>query len=145
VTPTFIYRALKEQPLQVHGSGESSRDFIYVADVAEGLLRCALADGVEGDVFNLASGVETSIVELARKINHLAGSPVPVEHLPVREWDRSVRRYGSTEKSRRRLGFEAKATLDDGLARTVSWTRENMARVERCIQRHRHHCPVDFQ
>ena len=60
----WIYRALKRLPLKVENQGLASRDFIYVEDIARGLMRCASA-GKPGDVYNLASGVETSILELA--------------------------------------------------------------------------------
>jgi nucleoside-diphosphate-sugar epimerase len=73
VTPTFIYRALKKLPLKVENQGLASRDFIYVEDIARGLMRCASV-GRPGDVYNLASGVETSIIELATLINQLTGN-----------------------------------------------------------------------
>lgn len=136
VVPTFIYRALKEQPLLVHGRGEGTRDFIYVDDIVEGLLRCALTAGAEGDVFNLASGEEVSILQLAEMINDLTGNPASIEFIPARKWDRSINRYGSTEKARKCLGFEAKVDLEDGLTDTMVWTKENLARIERCIHQH---------
>ena len=80
--------------------GRASRDFIYVGDIVDGLLRCATA-GEPGDVYNLASGVETSIRELAETINRMAGNDAGVELLPARDWDRSGHRFGSTEKARR--------------------------------------------
>ena len=137
VVPTFIYRAMKGQPLLVHGSGESTRDFIHVDDIVNGLLLCAVTPGIEGDVFNLASGTEVAIVDLASKINEFAGSTAGIELVPARGWDRSVQRFGSTEKSRRCLGFEASIGLPEGLSGTVGWTEANMERIERCITRHR--------
>lgn len=144
VTPTFIYRALKKQPLMIHGQGESTRDFIYVADIVEGLLRCALTEGIDGDVFNLASGVETSILELAQRINELTTNPAGIEFIPARNWDRSINRVGSREKARQRLNFEARVNLDEGLRKTVTWTQNNLNRIERCIRQHRAFCPVEF-
>ncbi|MBN1886757.1 MAG: NAD-dependent epimerase/dehydratase family protein [Thermoflexales bacterium] len=144
VTPTFIYRAFKRQPLQLHGNGDSSRDFIYVDDIVEGLLCCACADGVEGDVFNLASGVEVSILELAQTINDLAGNPAGIEFIPTRTWDRSINRVGSTRKSRHYLDFEAKVALRDGLTSTIAWTGDNLARIEGCIHKHHAFCQVEF-
>ena len=73
VMPTFVYRALKGLPLQLDNGGVASRDFIYVDDIVHGLLLCAEA-GAPGDVYNLASGVETSIRELAETILALSGS-----------------------------------------------------------------------
>src|SRR5690242_20557868 len=120
VTPAFVYRALKGMPLQLENEGRASRDFIYVGDIVDGLLRCATT-GQPGDVYNLASGVETSIRELAETINRLTENEAPVELLPAREWDRSGHRFGSTEKARRKLGFEVQVPLDDGLALTIAW------------------------
>ncbi len=136
VVPTFVYRALKGLPLLIHGAGDSSRDFIYVDDIVEGLVRCASAESVEGDVFNLASGVEVSVLELAHQVNRLAANPAGIEFIPVRDWDRSINRYGSTRKSDRLLGFRAKTELGSGLSETVDWTRTNMERIDRCIEKH---------
>jgi UDP-glucose 4-epimerase len=135
VTPTFVYRALKQLPLPVEGGGVAGRDFIFVDDIARGLMRCALA-GTPGDVYNLASGIETSIRSLADRINALTGNTSPIDLRPARTWDRSGRRFGSTEKTCEQLGFTAVVGLDDGLAQTVEWTRANLPRVEECIARH---------
>lgn len=135
VTPSFVYRAVKQMPLCVENQGRASRDFIYVEDIARGLLLCAI-DGKPGDVYNVASGVETSILELATLINRLTGNPASIEYLPERPWDRSGKRFGSTEKAKRELGFEARTSLEDGLRRTVDWTRRNLSLIDNCIQRH---------
>jgi nucleoside-diphosphate-sugar epimerase len=135
VTPAFVYRALKGMPLLLENEGSASRDFIYVGDIVEGLLRCA-TNGEPGDVYNLAAGEETSIRELAETINRLTGNEAGVELLPARDWDRSGHRFGSTEKARRELGFEASVDLEDGLRRTVEWTRANIDRIDACVARH---------
>jgi nucleoside-diphosphate-sugar epimerase len=100
-----------------------------------GLELCATT-GEAGDVYNLASGVETTIRELAELVNHLAGSPTPIEFRPQREWDHAGKRFGSTAKARGALGFEARVALDDGLRRTIAWTRDNLDLIDRCIQKH---------
>ena len=135
VTPTFVYRALKQLPLPVEGGGVAGRDFIFVDDIARGLMRCALA-GRPGDVYNLASGVETSIRRLAERINEMTGNPAPIEVRPARTWDRSGRRFGSTDKAREELDFSATVLLDVGLAHTIEWTIANLPRIEECIARH---------
>jgi nucleoside-diphosphate-sugar epimerase len=138
VTPTFIYRALKGMPLELDNEGRASRDFIYGGDIVDGLLRCATA-GEPGDVYNLASGVETSIRELAETINRMTENDAPVEVLPARDWDRSGHRVGSTEKARRALGFEARVPLDDGLTMTIDWMREHLGLIDACVERHAEH------
>lgn len=135
VTPTFIYKSLKGFALPVEGEGIASRDFIFVQDIVTGLMRCALA-GKPGDVYNLASGIETSISELANLINELTGNKTPIEFLPRRDWDHSGRRFGSTEKARRELGFEAETSVREGLEQTITWTRENLVLIESCMNRH---------
>ena len=135
VTPTFVYRALEGLPLQLDNGGVASRDFVYVEDVARGLLACA-ARGAPGDVYNLASGVETTIRRLAELILELSGSSSDLEIAPRRPWDHSILRFGSPEKARRELGFEASVPLEDGLRDTIEWTRENLGFIESCIAKH---------
>jgi len=140
VTPTFVYRALKQMSLTVENGGAATRDFIYVEDIVRGLVLCAVA-GKTGDVYNLASGVETSILELATLINELTDNPAPLDFRPPREWDRSGKRFGSTEKAKRRLGFEARIALSEGLERTIAWTSEHLPLIERSIDKHVEHLP----
>ena len=135
VTPTFIYKALKGMPLPVENEGAASRDFIYVEDICRGLLACA-AKGKPGDVYNLASGRQMSILHLANIINELTGNPAGIEYIPKRPWDHSGCRYGSTEKSFRELNFQANMDLREGLTRTLEWTRGNMDLIEQCISKH---------
>ena len=122
----------------MENEGVASRDFIFAEDIAEGLVACALK-GVAGEAYNIASGQETSIRELAERINALTGNPTPVTLLPKRSWDNSGKRYGSTAKSERALGFKATAGLPDGLARTVAWMQENIGLIERNIAKHAIH------
>jgi nucleoside-diphosphate-sugar epimerase len=122
-------------PLTVENGGVATRDLIYVEDIVRGLILCAVA-GKPGDVYNLASGVETSILELATLVNGLTGNPAPLDFRPPREWDRSGKRFGSTEKAKRMLGFEAGVALREGLERTIAWTREHLPLIDRCIGKH---------
>ncbi|HET6889905.1 MAG TPA: NAD-dependent epimerase/dehydratase family protein [Pyrinomonadaceae bacterium] len=134
VTPTFIYKALKREPLPLENPS-ATRDFIYVEDVVAGLIACAL-EGNAGDAYNIASGTQTSIRELAERINSLAGNKSGIVETPARSWDKSGKRFGSTEKSRCEIGFQSRVSVDEGLTRTVQWTRENLALIERTIQKH---------
>jgi nucleoside-diphosphate-sugar epimerase len=136
VTPTFIYRAIVGLPLVLENGGRSSRDFVYVDDIVEGLLRCAVR-GQDGEAYNLASGVETTIRELADAISACLPRPAPIETAPRRTWDHSGNRLGSTAKARKQLGFRAKVTLDEGIPRTVAWTQQNLPMIEASIKRHR--------
>ena len=141
VTPTFIWKALQHVALPLEGGGDATRDFIYVDDLVEGLVRCA-ERGTPGEVYNLASGAEITIRDLAEQINVLTENPTPVAVSPRRTWDRSGRRFGSTVKARAQLGFEARTTHAEGLRRTVEWTREQHALIEHCIGTHRDRMPT---
>jgi nucleoside-diphosphate-sugar epimerase len=136
VTPTFVYRAIVGLPLVLENGGRSSRDFVYVDDIVDGLLRCATR-GEAGEVYNLASGVETTIRQLADAINACLPQPAPIEPAPRRTWDHSGNRLGSVAKARRRLGFTAAVDLADGIRRTVEWTQHNLPMIQASIGRHR--------
>ena len=135
VTPTFIWRALHHEALPLDNGGNASRDFIFVEDIARGLMACA-QNGKPGEAYNLASGVETSIRVLAETINELTGNPTPCDLKPARDWDRSGKRFGSTEKSEREIGFKAQVSLREGLQRTIDWTIANRSTIERCMKQH---------
>jgi nucleoside-diphosphate-sugar epimerase len=138
VTPTFVYKALKRQPLPVENGGIASRDFIYGEDVARGLMQCATR-GEPGGTYNIASGQETTILQLAELINELTGNPTPIQNAEKRGWDRSGKRFGDAATSKSALGFEAKVGLREGLERTIAWTRANLPLIEACIARHGPH------
>ncbi len=135
VTPTFIWKALNKEALPLDNGGNASRDFIFVEDMARGLMACAAA-GKVGDVYNLASGVETRIGDLAAIINHVTGNPTPVDLRPARDWDHSGKRFGATEKSTREIGFEATVSVREGIEKTAAWTLANRENIARCMAPH---------
>lgn len=135
VAPTFIYKALKKIPLPLENNGIASRDFIYVEDICRGLMLCAIK-GKPGDVYNIGSGKESTIKELATLINQITDNPAGFEYLPKRPWDNSGKRFASTVKSKKVLGFNAEITLEEGLKRTVEWTMQNLPNIEKTIIKH---------
>lgn len=138
VMPTFIYKALTDQEIPLENEGIATRDFIFVEDICKGLLLCA-QKGEPGEVYNLGSGVETSIAKLAQMIIGLSGSNSNIRMLPKRKWDNSGKRFASVEKSKKYLGFEAKIPVEEGLSRTIAWTKDNRELIEACIQKHTGH------
>jgi UDP-glucose 4-epimerase len=140
VVPTFVWKALHKEPLPVENGGIASRDFIFVEDMARGLMACALR-GAPGETYNLASGRETSIMQLAQLINELTGNPTPVADAGRRDWDRSGQRFGDPSKARDQLGFTASVDIEEGLRRTIAWVREHEATVRRCMAQHLHFLP----
>jgi len=135
VTPTFVWKSLNNEALGLDNGGQVSRDFIFVEDMARGLMCCA-KNGEAGEIYNLASGVETTIKELAETINDITGNTTQMIIQPPRPWDRSGCRFGSTEKSKNTIGFVAQFSLREGLEKTIAWTKENRANIERCMKQH---------
>jgi nucleoside-diphosphate-sugar epimerase len=135
VTPTFIWRSMNGEALPLDNGGNASRDFIFVEDMARGLMACALKGSV-GGVYNLATGRETSILELANLINEYTGNITPLDLRPARDWDRSGKRFASTEKSERELEFVAQVSMREGIRRTVDWTKANVDLIKRSIAKH---------
>ena len=132
VTPTFVWKALNDEALPVENGGIATRDFIFVEDMARGLMACALK-GDPGEIYNLASGVEITIRELAERINVVTKNPTPIALTPARDWDRSGQRFGDPSKAAEKLGFKASVAHHDGLERTIAWTRDNKERILRCM------------
>jgi len=115
----FIEAAQAGRGMTVHGDGEQTRDYTYVDDAVEGTVMAAVAPQALGDVFNIGTGVETSVNTLAREISALFGGSIPIEYLDRRDIDNIRRRSLSAEKIRVRLGWQPRVRLRDGLRRTV--------------------------
>jgi UDP-glucose 4-epimerase len=140
VTPTFIFKSIHKQALPLENNGIATRDFIYVDDIVDGLIACALK-GVSGGVYNIASGEETSIRDLAVMINELTGNNENIEATAARVWDRSGKRHGDTTKSEQEIGFRAKVPLYEGLSKTIQWTQDHMDTIKRCMKVHERYVP----
>ena len=98
----------------VENEGKATRDFIYVNDIVRGLILCA-ARGVQGEVYNLASGIETSIIDLAKLVNQLTNNNTPTQFVPKRDWDNSGRRYWkSSSRPRTKLDLMSSWLLRTG-------------------------------
>jgi UDP-glucose 4-epimerase len=130
VVSKFFASVYEGQPLQVHGDGEQTRDFTYVDDAVDATLLAGIAPRAEGEVFNVGTGIETSVNELARRIGAAVGRDVEIEHIDRRDIDNIRRRVVNIEKARRMLRWAPQVGLDRGLALTARWLeRSGMAGV----------------
>jgi UDP-glucose 4-epimerase len=109
-------------PVVILGDGTTTMDFVYVEDVARANVLALMSD-VSDEVFNVGSGVETSLNELAGALADVMGVKTALEYGPERKVNAVPRRLASTEKAERLLGFRASVPLDDGLRRLVAWWR----------------------
>ena len=112
--------------LTIDGDGRQTRDFIYVGDLCKAVL-LALGSEVGGEVFQIATGIETSVLELASLVQRVAGEEARVGHGPSRQAD--IRRnYASIQKVRAMLGWEPEVGLEEGLGHTWRWLSANLGR-----------------
>ena len=125
--PYAILRGLRGQPIRI-SSGVQTRDYVHVDDVAEGIARAAVLDAAAGGIFNLCSGVDTSVLEAASLAAEGTGGQSGVEAgvvptIPGEMW----RTSGDPQRSREVLEWIPRWSFAEGLARTVAWFREGGA------------------
>jgi UDP-glucose 4-epimerase len=117
VLPRFVSAALANAALQVYGDGAQSRCFCHVADVVAALMKLTAAAGSTGQVYNLGSDEEITILELARRVIRLTGSKAQIEFIPYEKaygqaFDDLPRRVPRLDKIRSIIDFQRKYTLD---------------------------------
>jgi UDP-glucose 4-epimerase len=111
------------QPPLILGDGLQTMDFVYTEDIARANLLAA-ASGATDEVFNIASGTETSLIELAEALQRAMGSDLDVEFGPPRGVNGVTRRLADISAAARQLGWKAETGLDEGLSRLVAWWRD---------------------
>ena len=119
VISIFAKRSLQEKPLQIYGDGSQTRDFVFVSDVVDATVN-ALEKDPKSRVFNIASGREITILELAKNIGEISGTHSRLEFRPPRSGD-IIRSVADATRARNELGFSAKTTMTDGLSATLQW------------------------
>jgi UDP-glucose 4-epimerase len=123
----WMDRILEGKAPLIFGDGTQTMDFVHVEDIARANM-LAMQSSLSDDVFNVASGVETSLNDLAYALLRVMGSNLRPEYGPARKVNAVPRRLAEVKNSARRLGFEARVGLDDGLRRLVSWWRSEKER-----------------
>ncbi|MFO0968013.1 MAG: GDP-mannose 4,6-dehydratase [Gemmataceae bacterium] len=126
VIPRFILWARAGKPLTIYGDGRQTRDFTYVTETVDYLVRLMECDSAVGQVFNVCRGEEVSIREIAERIVRLTGERSEIVHLPGRPND-VLRLFGDPTKMRGRLGSSPRISIDDGLQRTIEWFQGHVA------------------
>lgn len=123
VVAKFIESLFAGEPPVIHGDGNQTRDFTFIDDAVEATVRAATSDRALGEVFNVGTGTETRVNELAALLVRIVGSDrVPV-HKDRRDVDNIRRRVVNIEKTRRALRWIPETTLEQGLQLTVAWQR----------------------
>jgi len=128
VVSNFIVQALRGEPLTVYGEGQQTRSFCYVDDTVEGLLRLMDAP-IEGPL-NIGNPVEHTVLELAEQVLRLTGSRSRIEKRPLPP-DDPKRRCPDISRARRKLDWEPRVSLEDGLKETIRYFRHELDRPTR--------------
>lgn len=130
VIPNFIYWALLEKPLVITGNPKATRDFSWVLDLVDALLRSGYHKEAIGEAYNLSGGKEIEIGHLAEKIIKYSGSKSNIIIGSKRKWDTKDRVLASTEKAFRLIGFKPSMDFDEGLKFTIAWMKDNWDNIK---------------
>lgn len=121
----FLHRALEGRPIEIWGDGGVVRDYLYVSDVAEAFVKAVEYSG-DKHIFNISSGKGTSLNELLDLLENLLARPIQRRYLPGRSFDVPVSIL-SNALARQELGWQPAVPLQDGIARTAAWMRNEIA------------------
>jgi nucleoside-diphosphate-sugar epimerase len=130
VIPNFIYWSMKGRPLPITGTGEETRDFTYVHDLVQGLVKSGYYEAAIGQNFNLAAGREVCIKDMAEMVNRATGNRAGLVHLPRRKWDTKPRLLASVEKARTLIDYRPLVSFEDGLEKNFQWFQDNWPMIE---------------
>ncbi|WJH38170.1 NAD-dependent epimerase/dehydratase family protein (plasmid) [Aliirhizobium terrae] len=122
----WMERLAAGAPPLIYGDGSQTMDFVHVHDIARANVLAAKSD-VTDEVFNVASGTETSLLELAQALSGIMGSSIPPQHQAARTVNGVTRRLADTSKAERLLGFKAEVSIEEGLRGLVDWWRQKTA------------------
>ena len=126
VIPNFIWKAMHNEPLTIYGTGDETRDFNWMGNAVQALILAATQNNIFGEVFNIGSGKETSIKDLAKIINRVVGNTAETIYVPRRNWDTICRRMANITKTKKLLGYNPDIDgFEDKIRQTYLWIKEN--------------------
>jgi UDP-glucose 4-epimerase len=129
----WMERIAEGKPPLILGAGTQTMDFVYIEDVARANVLAAQSN-VTDEVFNVATGVETSLTVLAESLLRVMDADLPIEYGPERTVNKVPRRLADTSLARDRLGFEAEVGLEEGLTGLVAWWRAEQDSASRAAR-----------
>ena len=130
VIPNFIYWAMNGIGLPITGTGEETRDFTYVLDLVQGLIKAGYYQNAIGENFNLASGKEVSIRDLAKMVNNATGNKAEIIFGERRKWDTKPRLLASIDKAQRLIGYEPLIGFEEGFQTNIEWFRDYSGKID---------------
>ena len=130
VIPNFIYWAMSGKSLPLTGTGDETRDFTYVLDLVQGLVKAAYYEEAIGQAFNLASGKETKINDMISMVNKATDNSTPITQYPARRWDTKKRLLASIELANILIDYNPIIAFNDGLKANIEWFKNNWDKIK---------------
>jgi len=130
VIPNFVYWSMLEKSLPLTGTGNETRDFTYVLDLVQGLIKAAFYEDAIGQAFNLASGKETKIKNMISMVNDATGNSTPITQFPPRKWDTKKRLLASIELAGNLIDYKPIISFEDGLKANMEWFKLNWDKIQ---------------
>ena len=126
----FIAAVLNDEVIPIHGDGSQTRSFTFVSDTVAGIYAATVRDEANGEIINIGSNAEITILDLAKKIKELSNTPgelkiemIPYESFTGKRYEDVMRRVPDTKLCKQLLGVEARVSLEEGLTKTIEWQR----------------------
>ena len=130
VIPNFIYWSMLGKSLPLTGTGNETRDFTYVLDLVQGLIKAAYYKEAVGQSFNLASGKEIKIIDMISMVNEATGNSTPITKYPSRKWDTKKRLLASIDLAEKLINYKPKIKFQDGLKTNMEWFKTNWDMIQ---------------
>lgn len=134
VIPNFFYWAMKEISLPITGNGTETRDWTYVGDIVNGLVAMGIEEEAIGEAFNLGSGIDHQVIEMATIVNGLTNNKAAVTFKERRDWDVKTKLLSCVDKANRVLGYRPQMKFEDGLKNVHTWFEENWENIEKSAE-----------
>ena len=130
VIPNFVYWSMLKKSLPLTGTGNETRDFTYVLDLVQGLIKAAYYDKAIGKAFNLASGRETKIKDMITMVNNATGNKAAITNFPARKWDTKKRLLASIDLAKELIDYKPTTKFEEGLKENMKWFKNNWEKIQ---------------
>ena len=130
VIPNFVYWSMRGKSLPLTGTGNETRDFTYVLDLVQGLIKGAYYKDAIGQAFNLASGKETKIKDMIDMVNKATDNKTPTTKYPARKWDTKKRLLASVDLAGKIIDYRPITKFEKGLKANMEWFKINWEKIQ---------------
>jgi UDP-glucose 4-epimerase len=130
VIPNFTYWAMNGMALPITGDGTETRDWTFVKDIVSGLIAMGIEEKAIGEAFNLGSGTEHRVGDMANLVNQITGNKAGIKYVARRDWDVKTRLLSSVDKARTILGYNPQMKFEDGVKEVYQWFSSNWENIQ---------------